>query len=34
MQPLAIGAIVLGLTASAAWSAFLSFELLRLIGLV
>jgi hypothetical protein len=34
MQTLATGAIVLGLTASAAWAGFLSFVLLRLIGLV
>ena len=31
MQILAIAAIVLGLTASAAWAGFLGFELLRMI---
>jgi len=34
MQTLAIGAIVLGLAASAAWAAFLGFELFRTIELV
>jgi hypothetical protein len=33
MQTLAIGAIVLGLAASAAWTGLLSFELFRMIGL-
>ena len=33
MRTLAIGAIVLGLAASAAWAGFLGFQLLRLIGL-
>ena len=34
MQILAIAAIVLGLTASAAWAGFLGFELFRMIGLL
>jgi len=34
MQTLVITAIVLGLAASAAWAAFLGFELLQLIGLL
>jgi hypothetical protein len=34
MQTLAIGAILLGLAASAAWAGFLGFELLQLIGLL
>jgi len=34
MQTLAIGAIVLGLAASAAWAAFLGYELLRVIELM
>ena len=34
MQTLAIGAIVFGLAASAAWTAFLTLELLWLVGLV
>ena len=34
MQTLAIAAVVLGLVASVAWSAFLCFELLQLVGLI
>jgi hypothetical protein len=34
MQTLAIGAIVLGLAASAAWAGFLSFQFLQLIGVL
>jgi hypothetical protein len=34
MQTLMLIAIIFGLVASAAWSAFLSFELFRLIGLM
>ena len=34
MQTLAITAIVLGLAASAAWAAFLGFELFRVVGLM
>ena len=33
MQTLSIVAMVLGLAASAAWAAFLGFELFRAIGL-
>jgi hypothetical protein len=32
VQTLSIVAIVLGLAASAAWSAFLGFELFRVVG--
>jgi hypothetical protein len=34
MQTLTIGAIVLGVTASAAWTGFLVFKLLQFVGLV
>ena len=34
MQILPIATIVLGLGASAAWAAFLGFELLQLVGLL
>ena len=34
MQILPIATIVLGLGASAAWAAFLAFELLQLVGLL
>jgi len=34
MQTLTISAIVFGLTASAAWTAFLVFQLLQFVGLV
>jgi len=34
MQNLPIAAIVLGLAVSAAWAAFLGFQLFRVIGLV
>jgi hypothetical protein len=34
MQTLAIAALFLALAASAAWTAFLGFELLHLIGLL
>jgi hypothetical protein len=32
MQTLMLGGIIFGLAASAAWAAFLGFELFRLIG--
>ena len=34
MQTLAIGSIILGLAASAAWTAFLGFELYRVIEFI